>query len=101
MKFIRIVSIILFGVFCFVSGILWQKHKIIQTNIFELQEPLILQVSPGNEGFLPKGTILYHYSNDLDIDTFIAFINTKNLDVMKPISFERYLTVSPIDGYQK
>lgn len=101
MKLIKITSILLFGVFCFAGGILWQKHKLLESEVYELKEPLVLQASPGNEGLLPKGTNLYQYSSGPSTNTFVAFINTKTFKALKPVSFEHYLTVSPIDGYQK
>jgi hypothetical protein len=100
-NFIKFISILIFGILCFSGGFLLQKHKLLESEIYELREPLVLQASPDHEGLLPKGTVLYHYSSGPSTDTYVVFVNSKSLNVLKPISFENWLTVSPIDGYQK
>jgi hypothetical protein len=100
MKILKIFSIIIFGAACFFGGIFWQKYKLLESGIYELQEPLTLQSSKGSRGLLPKGTIIYEYSSGPSINTYVTFINTKNINTLKPIRLEHYLTVSPIDGYQ-
>ncbi|WP_394129643.1 hypothetical protein [Shewanella maritima] len=98
MKFI---GIILGFIFCFIAGVFWQKWQLLESGAVELTTPLTLQSSPDAIGELPKGTILYPYSSTGSIETFIVFVNTKNLDLLKLHTFEQRSTVAPINGYAK
>ena len=84
----------------FALGVLREKHRIIQCSPMELIRPLLLSAEGGGSGQLPKGTILYPYSAGPGTDTYIVFVNTKNRNVLKPKSFDHYLTIAPIDGYE-
>ena len=84
----------------FALGVLWEKHRIIQRSPMELTGPLLLSTEAGGSGQLPKGTILYPYSEGPSTDMYIVFVNTKNRNVLKPKSFDHYLTIAPIDGYE-
>jgi hypothetical protein len=59
-----------------------------------------LQESPENIGLLPKGTIMYPYSSG-DTETFVIFVNTKNLNVLEAVQLENPMTVAPIDAYEQ
>ncbi|WP_153912779.1 hypothetical protein [Shewanella sp. TC10] len=98
MKFI---GITLGFIFCFYAGAFWQKWQLLESGAVELTKPLTLQSSPDAIGELPKGTILYPYSSTGSIETFVIFVNSKNLDLLKLHTFEQRLTVVPIDGYSE
>lgn len=101
MKYFSLIGILIFGLLSFVAGSLWQKHTLLESGAVALSETLTLQGNSSELGALPKGTVLYPYSSGPSIDTFAVFVNTKNQNILEPISFEHYMTVSPIDGYQE
>ena len=82
----------------FGAGVLWNKYDFLNRPIV-LTEALVLQESPNQIGSLPKGTVLYPYSYGPSIPTFVVFVNTKDLNLLKPIEFDRPMTVAPLDGY--
>ncbi|GIB35110.1 hypothetical protein VCSRO91_3662 [Vibrio cholerae] len=98
---LKFISTILGFIFCFSAGVFWQKWQLLESGAVELTKPLTLQSSPDAIGELPKGTILYPYSSTGSIETFVVFVNTKNLDLMQIHNFEQKLTVTPIDGYSE
>ncbi|WP_119394391.1 hypothetical protein [Salinibius halmophilus] len=95
----KVIAIILGFIACFFAGSYWQKYKLLESRPVQLTEPLALQTNPEAIGELPKGTILYPYSSNGSIDTFIVFVNTKSLDLLIPHKFEQQFTIAPIDGY--
>jgi len=99
MKYIATLGILLFGLLCFVTGNIWYKYTLLDSALI-LTETLTIQSDSKQLGRLPKNTILYPYSSGPSIDTYVVFVNTKNRDVLKPVSFERYMTVAPVDGYR-
>ncbi len=101
MKYFKIMGIFAISLFFFIAGVFWQKQIILESKTVSLTEPLILQSDPSNLGTLPKGTVLYPFSSSPSTDTYIVFINTKNRNLLKPISFDKYMTVVPIDGYSE
>ena len=101
MKYLKIIGILVYGLLCFVAGNLWHKHILLESGAVILSDTLTLQGDSAELGSLPKGTVLYPYYSGPSIDTFVVFVNTKNQNIMEPITFEHYMTVSPIDGYQK
>lgn len=86
-------------VISFLVGALWQKWSLLESGSVELTKALALQVSPESLGKLPAGTILYPYSSFGGVTTFVVFVNTKNMDALKPHQFENAFTVAPVDGY--
>lgn len=44
---------------------------------------------------------MYPYSHGPSINTYVVFVNTKNINLLKPVSFANFLTVSPIEGYSE
>ena len=99
MKISNIIGYIVLVVVMFLTGVFWEKQRILESGPLELTSPLTLNNERGALGKLPEGTILYPYSHGPSINTYIVFINTKNMNLLKPIRFEHHLTVSPIDGY--
>jgi hypothetical protein len=101
MKFFKILSILIFGGLCFGAGILWNKHKLLESGMYELKAPLTIASTENQKGLLPVGSVLYRYSYGPSIDTFLVFINTKDLDAFEPIVPEHRFMVSPMNGYIK
>ncbi|WP_074866677.1 hypothetical protein [Atopomonas hussainii] len=83
----------------FFAGAFWQKWQLLESGVFKLTKPLKLQASPDTTGTLPAGTTLYKYASAGEIETFVIFLQTKNLGLLKPHNFDNQLTVNPIDGY--
>lgn len=100
MRYVRMIGIVFFGLLCFIGGNIWHKHMLLESGTPMLTKALTLQSEPKDLGMLPKGTVLYPYSQGYGTDTYIVFVNTKNRDVLKPASFEHYMSVVPIDGYR-
>ena len=98
-KSLYIFSLIGVAALAFISGIFWSKHELLDNSTFKLLKPLTLQTTPTATGELPVGTILYKYSNGNDIDTFIVFVNTKDLKYLESTKLDRLFTVAPLDGY--
>ena len=101
MKALKYISVTFLLVVAFTAGVVWEKHRVIESGPFQLTSPLILSGEQGKTGQLPEGTVMYPYSFGPSINTYVVFINTKNMNLLKPISFENYLTVSPIEGYSE
>jgi hypothetical protein len=95
-----LVAMILLIAVSFFLGMTWQKYSILESGTMELQSPLILQSESGL-GQLPRGAILYPYSSGPSIKTFAVFINTQNLNVLEPFSFEKPFTMVPLDAYSE
>ncbi|WP_394495603.1 hypothetical protein [Shewanella sp. ENK2] len=95
----KLIAIILGFIACFFAGSYWQKYQLLESGPAQLTEPLLLQSNPSAIGELPEGTILYPYSSDGGIETFVVFVSTKSLDLLIPHKFEQKFTVAPIDGY--
>lgn len=76
-----------------------EKHRVIESGPLRLAAPLKLSGEKGYVGQLPEGTVMYPYSHGPSINTYVVFINTKSINLLKPVSFEHYLTVSPLEGY--
>ena len=85
----------------FFAGGVWEKHKLLEGGATQLQNDLILSVGSEGTGILPKGTTMYPWSTGPSINTYVVFVNTKNTNLLKPINFEHYLTVDPIEGYSE
>ena len=83
----------------FFAGSYWEKWKLLNSGPVVSSKPLKLQNSPEKIGELPEGTVLYSYSSDYGVETFVVFINTKNLDVLNKHEFDKASTLAPIDGY--
>ena len=99
MKFLKLFSIIVLSAVCFLGGVYWHKSSLFNTSAFITTQALTLQQSSDHLGVLPVGTTLYAFNSGPDTETFIIFVNTKNLNVIEPIEFENGMTISPIDGY--
>lgn len=99
MKQIKLMTVLILSPLIFVAGILWEKHRVLESGPLQLIAPLKLTGENGNAGQLPEGTVLYPYSHGPSISTYVVFINTKHMNLLKPINFEHYLTISPIEGY--
>ncbi|WGL17727.1 hypothetical protein PVT68_05380 [Microbulbifer bruguierae] len=97
--FSTIVLVLLMAI-SFSLGMKWEKYRILESDSLELKTPFVLQSEKG-KGQLPVGTILYPYSSGPSIDTFVIFVNTKNLNALEPFSFEKPFTMVPLDAYQK
>ncbi|EAW29114.1 hypothetical protein ATW7_03312, partial [Alteromonadales bacterium TW-7] len=76
----------------------WQ---LLESDPVSLTQTLSVQASPENIGVLPKGTILYPYSDGPDIETYIVFVNSKYLNSIESVQFQNRLTVAPLDGYSE
>jgi hypothetical protein len=102
MNKIKYIILLLFAtVIAFAGGLYFHKYNSLEAPKYKLIEPLKLQAELNEVGTLPKGTILYEYEHGPSIDTFIVFVNTKNLSSLEPIQFEHKFTVSPIDAYKE
>ncbi|CAK8717178.1 hypothetical protein GCAAIG_06605 [Candidatus Electronema halotolerans] len=100
MNILKGTGVLVLMVASFLAGILWSKHHLLESGPMLLTSSLTLASASNGKGTLPEGTILYPYSKH-DTNTYVVFVNTKNLDLLKPISFEQYLTVAPITGYRE
>ena len=85
----------------FFSGVLWERHRVIEGGALELRVSLNLSGGSGDPGVLPKGTVLYPYSTAGSHETFVVFVNTKELSLLEPVNFKNYLTVSPVEAYSE
>ena len=83
---------------CFLAGIQYERASLLTFGPVKLTAPLKLQHSTESIGTLPKGSILYSYSSG-DTETFVVFVNTKALNLLEPVEFEHFMTVSPLDAY--
>ena len=99
MKVPKYISVIVLLTAAFTAGVFWEKHRVLESGPLQLTSPLQLVGEKGDSGLLPKGTIMYPYLDGPSINTYVVFINTKSMDVLKPIHFKNYLTMSPIEGY--
>lgn len=84
----------------FIAGMYYQKWDLLESGTVKLTTDLELQASPENMGLLPKGTIMYPYSSG-DTETFVIFVNTKNLNVLKAVQLKQPMTVAPINAYEQ
>lgn len=99
LKIVKAISILVFGLLCFASGSFWSNMQIIESNPVRLTQPLTVQLSPDQLGIIPKGTTLYQYSSGPSTETYVLFINSKNLSVVEPVVFQNFMTIDPLDGY--
>ena len=99
MKSLKLIVVLILVPVIFVAGIMWEKHRVLESGPLQLISPLKLTGENGSSGQLPEGTVLYPYSHGPSINTYVVFINTKHMNLLKPITFDNYLTVSPIEGY--
>jgi hypothetical protein len=99
MNILKVILVFVFGVVCFVLGSFWNKASLLESNVVELMQPLTLQHSPDNLGILPAGTKMYSYQSGPSTETFVVFVNTQNMSVLKPTNLDHFMTVDPIDGY--
>ena len=97
----RYFILIAISVISFFSGAFWYKWQLLESSPVYLTQTLSIQATPKNIGILPKGTVLYPYSNGPDIETYIIFVNSKYLNAIKPAEFKNYMTVAPLDGYSE
>lgn len=95
-----IIMAVLLATISFFLGMKWEKYRILESDTLELQTPYVLQSEKGL-GTLPVGTILYPYSSGPSIETFMVFINTKNLSALEPFSFEKPFTMVPLNAYSE
>jgi hypothetical protein len=93
--------LILVSLISFAAGALWFKWQLLESSPVSLTQTLTVQASPENIGILPKGTILYPYSNGPDIETYFIFVNSKYLNAIEPANFKNNMTVAPLDGYSE
>jgi hypothetical protein len=84
---------------CFYAGMLHGSRAWLRTSARKLASPLRLQASPGWEGSLPAGTIVYPYRSVPDTTTYLVFFNLKERDVLDLTwrADEPYL-VAPLDA---
>lgn len=99
MNILIYISLLILLAVTFSAGVLWEKHRIIESGPLQLTSQLKLSGGKGNVGQLPEGTVLYPYSIGPSINTYVIFINTKHMNLLAPVKFENYLTISPIEGY--
>ncbi|WP_133406915.1 hypothetical protein [Parashewanella tropica] len=95
----KLIGILILTVASFFAGSFWQKWSFHEHDVVTLTEALELQASPTNIGTLPAGTTLYPYSYKGEVATFVVFINTKQLNKLKPQKFKHNFTVAPISAY--
>ena len=98
---LRYFLLILVAAISFGAGAFWHKWQLLESDPVSLTQTLSVQASPENIGMLPKGTVLYPYSDGPDIETYIIFVNSKYLNAIEPVHFEHRLTVAPLDGYSE
>lgn len=98
---LRYFLLILVSAISFVAGAFWHKWQLLESDPVSLTQTLSVQASPENIGVLPKGTILYPYSDGPDIETYMVFVNSKYLNSIEPVQFQNHLTVAPLDGYSE
>lgn len=99
MRTAKILSIVALAAISFMLGAWWHKHELIESGPLQLTEPMLLSGRHGEPGTLPAGTVLYPYSVGPSINTYLTFINTKHTPSLEPVTFDRYLTIAPIEAY--
>ncbi|SIT03293.1 hypothetical protein [Neptunomonas antarctica] len=97
----RYFVLILVSILSFAAGAFWFKWQLLESKPVSLTQTLSVQSSSDNIGVLPKGTILYPYSDGPDIETYILFVNSKYLNAIEAVGFENIMTVAPLDGYSE
>lgn len=90
---------ILLVVCSFAMGVQWKKYTLGQASKVVLTTALTIQV-PGNEGILPKGTVLYRYKELPEITTYYMFVNLKERNVTTQYAgVEKFNLIAPVDAY--
>ena len=93
--------LIIVSILSFIAGAFWFKWQLLESKPVSLTQTLSVQSSPDNIGVLPKGTILYPYSDGPDVETYILFVNSKYLNAIEATEFENIMTIAPLDGYSE
>jgi hypothetical protein len=97
-RMLQLLIVAFIAVISFAGGWLGREYRLLDGPRFILNQPLvILSTSPSTEGRLPSGTVLYHYRTLPEISTYVAFVNTKRLDALRPLQDTRAFLVDPIE----
>lgn len=72
----------LFSAISFGAGYWLATYKASNSRVYELKHTVSLQVSPDNEGVLPKGSKLYLYRKLPEITTYYVYVNLKERDLV-------------------
>lgn len=92
-------SILLVAVVMFVAGWYAREYQLLDGPRYTLAQPLKLETRSNTSGDLPAGTVLYEYSVLGEIATFVVFVNTKRLDVLRLEPSGKAFLRSPIEAY--
>lgn len=94
---IRSIAIVVSCIVCFGLGVLWSKYSLLNDAVITKSE-LKLQADSNQIGLLPEGSTLYPYSSG-STETYILFVNSKNLNLLESVEHQHTMTVSPIDAF--
>lgn len=84
----------------FSAGWFFRQDQLLRSS-YITTKPLALSVSsPGHEGVLPAGAVLYSYGGPDEQPVFILFIGTKQLDSLKQVAPEHWLEISPTVAFE-
>ena len=79
---IKFIGVVILAVAAFAAGWLGREYQLLGSR-YRLTQPLSLAVEGKSAGTVPAGVVLYHYRALGEIDTYMVFVNTKRLDVLR------------------